>query len=309
LKKLLVTGASGLLGSHVARLAAGRFDTLGLFQSLRPRDIPVRLEPLDLANAVVVRAKLDAFQPDLIIHCAALADADRAQREPDLARRVNVDATAALAQSARRLGAKMLLVSTDLIFDGRKAAPYVEDDPPCPLSFYGQTKLDAERVVQAEGGAWLIARPSLLYGPSPRGDRGLDERLGLALREGRAVKLFVDEFRCPIAACDLAAALLELADSPHTGVFHLAGSERLSRHEIGMRIARRFGWPTATIEAKSTRDVPMNPPRPANLALDTGKARSVLQTKLRGLTETLESPSENSWGGCPPACSSPPASA
>jgi dTDP-4-dehydrorhamnose reductase len=309
LKKLLVTGASGLLGSHVARRAAGRFDTLGFFQSFQPRGAPVRLEPLDLADAPAVRSRLDAFRPDLIVHCAAMADADRAQREPDLARRVNVDATATLAQAARRLGAKLLFVSSDLVFDGRKDTPYVEDDPPSPLSCYGQTKLDAEQVVRAECDAWVITRSSLIFGASPRGDRGLDEKLGLALRAGRGVKLFVDEFRCPIAAGNLAEAILELAESAHTGVFHLAGPERLSRHEIGMRIARRFGWPTATIEAVSTRDVPMNPPRPANLTLDSRKARAALKTKLHGLTDWLESPWENSWGGYPPACSIPPASA
>ena len=302
MKKLLVTGASGLLGSHVVRQAAGRFDTLGLYQSFRPQDIPGRLEPSDLADATAVRSTLGDFRPDLIVHCAALADSDRVQREPDLARRINVDATVTLAQSARRLGAKMLFVSTDLVFDGRKGAPYVEEDPPHPLSLYGQTKLDAEQAVHAEGGAWLIARTSLIFGPSPRGNRGLEEKLGPALREGRVMKLFVDEFRCPVAACDLAAAILELADSPQTGVFHLAGPERLSRYEIGMRIARRFGWPTATIEAASVRDVPMNPPRPADLVLDSGKARSVLKTPLRGLTEALASLSGSSWGACQPAC-------
>lgn len=302
MKRLLVTGASGLLGSHVARLAIGRFDTLGLFQSFRPANISGRLESLDLTDATAVRSRLDVFRPTLIVHCAALADADRAQREPDLARRVNVDATATLAHCARRLGAKMLFVSTDLIFDGRKGAPYIEDDPPCPLSFYGQMKLDAERIVRAVCDTWLIARTSLIVGPSPRGNRGLDEKLASALRQGRVVKLFVDEFRCPVVACDLAAAILELVDSPHTGVFHLAGSERLSRYEIGMRIARRFGWPTATLEAASIREVPMNPPRPTNLVLDSGKARSALKTQLRGLTEALESLSESSWAGRPPAC-------
>jgi dTDP-4-dehydrorhamnose reductase len=309
LKKLLVTGASGLLGAHVARQATGRFDTLGIYQSFRPPGVPGRLESLDLADAAAVRSRLDEFRPDLIVHCAALADAERAQREPDLARRLNVDTTATLAQAARRLGAKLLFVSTDLVFDGRKGAPYVEDDPPCPLSLYGQTKLDAERIVRAGCDTWVVARTSLIVGPSPRGNRGLDEKLGLALREGRAVKLFVDEFRCPVTAGDLAAAMLELAESPHTGVFHLVGSERLSRHEIGMRLARHFGWPTATIEAKSTREAPMNPPRPADLVLDNTKARSVLKTPLRGLTGALESLSGTPWDGCPPACSCPPASA
>ena len=305
MKKLWVTGVSGLVGSHVAQQAAGRFDALGVFQTFRPSRLSCRLESLDLTDASAARAKLEAFRPDIIVHCAALADADRAQREPELARRLNVDATATLAQTARQLGAKLVFLSSDLVFDGRKGAPYVEEDPPHPLSLYGQTKLDGERIVCATGDRWVIARTSLVIGPSPRGNRALDEKLGLALRAGRPLRLFVDEFRCPINAFDLAAAVLELADSPHNGVFHLVGSERLSRHEIGMRIAQRFGWPTATIEAASTRDVPMNPPRPADLTLDNSRARSVLKTKLRGLTETLEALARNSWGGFAPACSTP----
>jgi dTDP-4-dehydrorhamnose reductase len=308
LKKLLVTGASGLVGSHVAQQAIGRFDTLGVFQTYRPPRFPSRLESLDLTDASATRAKLEVFHPDIIVHCAALADADRAQREPELARRQNVDATATLAQAARQLGARLVYLSTDLVFDGRKGAPYVEEDPPHPLSVYGETKLAAERVVRAADPAWVVARTSLVIGPSPRGDRAVNEKLGLALRAGRRVRLFVDEFRCPISVVDLAAAVLELADSPHQGVFHLVGSERLSRHEIGMRLARCFGWPAAGIEATRTRDVPMNPPRPADLTLDNSRARSALKTQLRGLTETLASPLGNPWGGCPPACSTPSAS-
>ena len=303
-----MTGASGLVGAHVARQAAGRFDTLGLFQTFRPPHFPSRLESLDLTDASAVRAMLEAFRPDVLVHCAALTDADRAQREPELARRLNVDATATLAQSARQFGVKLVFLSTDLVFDGRKGAPYVEEDPPQPLSLYGRTKLDAERIVRAAGDRWVIARTSLVVGPSPRGERSLDEKLGLALRTGRRVRLFVDEFRCPISVFDLAAAVLELADSPANGVFHLAGSERLSRWEIGMRIARRFGWHPAAIKAASTHDVPMNPPRPADLTLDNSRARSVLKTRLRGLTEMLESPWETPWVGCSPACSTPSAS-
>ncbi len=309
MKKLLVTGASGLVGACVARQAAGRFDTLGVFQTYRPPRFPCRLEPLDLTDASVVRAMLEAFCPDIIIHCAALADADRAQREPELARRLNVDATSTLVGSARQLGAKLVFLSTDLVFDGRKGAPYVEEDPPHPLSLYGQTKLEAEQTVRATANQWVIARTSLVAGPSPRGDRSLDEKFGRALQAGRRVRLFVDEFRCPVHVFDLAGAVLELAEGPHEGVFHLVGSERWSRYEIGVRLARCFGWPTASLEAASTRDVPMTPPRPADLTLDNRRAQSALRTRLRGLTEMLETPWENPWGGDPPACSSPTASA
>lgn len=288
MKQILITGASGLVGSHLIRRAAGRFDALGLFQSFAPRGLPGRFAPCDLTDEASVASQLAAFRPDIVIHCAAMADSDRCQAEPALARRLNVDATRIVARLARQAGAKLVFLSTDVLFDGRKGAPYVEDDAPKPLSIYAQTKVEAEGIVRSEAGSWATIRTSLIYGPSPRGNRGVDERLGIAIRAGRPIRLFVDEFRAPISAANLADAILELAGSPHTGVFHIVGGERLSRYDIGMTIARHFGWPTATIEAKRIAEVPMDPPRPADLALDTGKARAVLKTRLLGLREGLE---------------------
>ncbi|MBM3892127.1 MAG: SDR family oxidoreductase, partial [Verrucomicrobia bacterium] len=226
MKRLLVTGVSGLAGSHLLRQTAGRFESAGTWHSFRPEGLPGRLEPLDITDAAAVGAFLDGFQPQFIIHCAAMSDSVRAEREPVLARQLNVAATATLARHAKRIGARFVLLSSDVIFDGRKNAPYVEDDPPSPLGVYAATKRDAELAVRAECDDWLIVRTSLIYGPSPRGDRSVNERLGAAIREGRRVTLFVDEFRCPISVVDLASALLELADSSHTGVFHVAGPER-----------------------------------------------------------------------------------
>ncbi|MBI5394313.1 MAG: SDR family oxidoreductase [Verrucomicrobia bacterium] len=288
MKRILITGASGLVGSHLMRRAAGRFDALGLFRSSEPRDLPGRFVPCDLTDEAAVTVQLAAFRPDIVIHCAAMADSDRCQAEPVLARRLNVDVTRIVTRHAREAGAKLVFLSTDVIFDGRKGAPYVEDDAPHPLSFYAETKVEAEGIVRAGSNPCVIVRTSLIYGPSPRGNRGVDERLGIAIRGGRPIRLFVDEFRAPISAANLADAVLELAGSPHTGIYHVAGAERLSRHDIGMAIARHFGWPTDTIEAKRIADVPMNPPRPADLALDTGKARAALKTRLLGLREGLE---------------------
>ena len=288
MKRILITGASGLVGSHLMQRAAGRFDTLGLFQSFEPRGLPGRFAPCDLTDATAAAAAFAAFRPDIVIHCAAMADSDRCQADPALARGLNVDVTRLLARQARQAGAKFVFLSTDILFDGRKGAPYVEGDPPTPLSLYAQTKVEAEDIVRAEGDHWIIVRTSLIYGPSPRGNRGIDERLGAAIRAGRPIRLFVDEFRSPISAANLADVLLELADSPHTGLFHVVGAERLSRYEIGMTIAAHYGWPMTTIELVHVADVLMDPPRPADLAMDMGKALAVLKTRLLGLREGLK---------------------
>ncbi len=287
MKRLLVTGAGGLIGSHLLRQAATRFDAAGTFHDRQPRDLPGHWLALDITDAPAVENVLAGFRPDVIIHCAAVADSDACQTDPLRARRSNVEATRTLARCARQLGAKFVFLSTDLVFDGLKKAPYVEDDPPSPIGVYAQSKADAERAVRAECAASVIVRTSLVYGFSPRGDRSVNERLALALKQRRPINLFVDEFRCPISAVDLADAALELADSPHTGIFHIAGPEKWSRYDLGMAIARRFGWPTQPIKAARVAEVAMNPPRPADLVLDSGKAQRVLLTKLRGLAEGL----------------------
>ncbi len=290
MKRVLITGASGLVGSHLMRQAAGRLDTLGAFQSFEPRGLPGRFVRVDLTDPTAAAGLAASFRPDVIIHCAAMADSDRCQAEPALARRLNVDTTRILARRAQQAGAKLVFLSTDIIFDGRKGAPYVEEDAPNPLSFYAETKVEAENVVRGECERSVIVRTSLIYGPSPRGDRGIDERLGIAIRAGRPLRLFADEFRAPMSAANLADAVLELAGSPHTGTYHMAGAECLSRHEIGLTITRHYGWPTDTIQATRAADAPMNPPRPTKLVLDTSKARAVLTTKLLGLREGLKAP-------------------
>ncbi|MCX7824824.1 MAG: SDR family oxidoreductase [Verrucomicrobiae bacterium] len=287
MKRLLVTGASGLVGSHLLRQAAGWFESVGTWHSFRPEGLPGRIELLDITDPIAVGAFLDGFQPQYIIHCAAMSDSVRAEREPDIARQLNVTATAALVRHAERIRARLVFLSSDVIFDGRKNAPYVEDDPPSPLGVYAATKRDAELAVRDGCDDWLIARTSLIYGPSPRGDRSVNERLGAAIGEGRRITLFVDEFRCPISVVDLAAALLELVDSPHRGVFHLAGPERINRYDLGLAFARHFGWPTTTMEACKISDVPMSPPRPADVTLDCRKALAVLKAKPRGVAEGL----------------------
>jgi dTDP-4-dehydrorhamnose reductase len=240
------------------------------------------LQDCDLRRATIdeVPALVDSLHPDVILHTAA------AWRTEAEARAVVVDGTRGIATAARRVGARLIHLSTDLVFDGENA-PYYETDPPAPVNFYGAAKAEAEQIVSVLVPAATIVRTSLVtcfQPPDPRTEPVLQ-----ALRGQRApVTLFTDEYRCPVRVEDLAAALTELIHRPYEGILHIAGPERLSRYDLGMRIAGFHGFrpirgkPPAGIVPGLSRDSGM--PRPRDCALSTARARQHLQTTLRPLS-------------------------
>jgi len=176
-------------------------------------------------------------QPELIIHCAALSKSPVCQANPALARKLNVEVTALLAELAADI--PFIFFSTDLVFDGNRGN-YDEFDAVNPLSVYAETKVEAERIVLANPGHTVI-RTSLNGGVSPTGDRGFNEELRRMMQEGHMLRLFVDEFRSPIAAAVTARAVWELVARNQPGLYHVAGGERLSRWQMGELLAAR--WP------------------------------------------------------------------
>lgn len=271
-----ITGAGGLIGSHLVREAALVWREWKV--------IPLTRQQLDLADFEAVARRLAQDSPSLLIHCAALSRSPQCEKEPAFARKVNIEVTAFLAQLFA--GRRMVFFSTDLVFNGSRGR-YRETDTPDPLGVYARTKLEAERRV-LDLPDHLIIRTSLNGGVSPTGDRGFNEALELAWREGRTTTLFLDEFRCPLPAPVTARATLELSFSNARGIFHVAGAERLSRFQIGQRVAARHPELNPHIEAGSIKDF-KGSPRAADCSLDCAKAQALLSFKLPGLTEWLES--------------------
>jgi dTDP-4-dehydrorhamnose reductase len=233
---------------------------------------------LDLTDAGAVVALFQEERPTVVIHCAAMSRTTACQQQPQWARRVNVEATSLLARLCE--GVPFLFFSTDLVFDGRKGL-YTEADAPCPISVYGETKTEAERLV-LQNPRHLVIRTSLTAGRSPTGDRSVDEELCRAWREGRTVRLFTDEYRCPMAVEAKARAAWELVSGKATGLFHVAGADRLSRWEIGQIVAGHHGDLNPKLEPSSIRDSAAGP-RPADTSLDCTKARGRLSFELPGL--------------------------
>lgn len=270
-----ITGAGGLIGNCLVQTAprfASGWRIHGLARS-----------QLDLLDFAAVRRTFADQRPQLIIHCAAMTKTPDCQEQPELARRTNVEATALLAELAANI--PFVFFSTDLVFDGRTGG-YGESSPTNPLSYYGETKVAAERIVLANP-RHLVVRTSLNYGSSPTGDRAPNEQLRLAWQRGERPRLFTDEFRCPIPAVVTAQAVWELIQGNCSGLFHVAGSERLSRYAIGELLAARWPQLNPQLDAASAREYP-NPPRPADTSMNCAKAQAVLSFPLPGFSGWLQ---------------------
>jgi dTDP-4-dehydrorhamnose reductase len=274
MKTAWITGANGLIGNYLVQTAAK-------FPKWNVR--PVTRAQFDLLDFKTVEREFKKDRPRLIIHAAAISTIADAQKNPELAKRVNIEATKFLAELAAEV--QFVFFSTDIVFDGRKGN-YSETDTPNPLQFYSETKLAAEQVV-LKNPKHLVARTSLNGGISLTGNRGFNEQLHTALKTGRGMKLFTDEFRCPIFAGETARAVWELAEKNCAGIFHVAGAQRLSRFQIGQLLAQRWPEVKTPIEAGLTKDFP-GPPRALDTSLDISRVQKVLSRPILGLGEWLK---------------------
>jgi len=271
---LLVTGAGGLLGSELcARALHGGWDVEGLILDRRAPD-GVRARRLDVREAAAIGDLFASIAPDVVIHTAyRLGGADM--------RSTNVDGAAVVAAAAREAGARLVHMSSDVVFSGGLGRPLREDDPLDPLSEYGRSKAEAEAAVAAAHPGALIVRTSLLYG-----GRGLGphELLALAAARGeRDVTFFTDELRSPVAVTDLAAALLEHAElEVGGGPLHVAGADGIDRLEFARLIAAAH-----CLEPAVLRGGRGGPDRPKDCRLDSSRAAKLLRTRLRGAREVL----------------------
>lgn len=280
--RMLVTGGSSYLGQHLVPLALAQPAAIpALLYTFYSHD-PLALSQgrrLDLRQRLDVLSLVDSFQPDVIIHTAG---SNRPAETMDEV--IRLGATH-ITEAATNVGARLIHLSTDVIFDGQQA-PYREDDPPSPIHAYGRAKAAAEASV-GRYSDHVIVRTSLIYGLELI-DRGTGW-MQAALVAGRPVTLFTDQMRNPVWAVTLSRACLELASLAYTGILHVAGQQRLSRAEFGLKMLDWWG-----IKGREGLHFgPSDPerwPQDCTLALD--RARTVLQTSLPGVDTVLASASQ-----------------
>ncbi|WP_331771143.1 sugar nucleotide-binding protein (plasmid) [Embleya sp. NBC_00888] len=269
---ILIVGGSGFLGRELAQQAATTGYAVTATFATTAGDIPgVHWLSLDLCRSEEITSALGQAQPDVVINAAS--------RKADWA--TTADGAIRLAMAATRHGARLVHVSSDAVFSGT-VIRYHESATPDPITPYGAAKAAAETAIRLIAPAAVIARTSLIIGGGGSEHEALIHDLATRRRNG---VLFTDDIRCPVHVTDLAQALLELTISDHTGVCHLAGSDAISRHELGVLIADRDGLDCTQLTAGRRADT--GPPGALDVRLDSTRTQRTLHTTLRGAREFL----------------------
>ena len=285
--RLLITGASGLLGLNLSLLAhkLGN-DVVGFVHSHSLQGAPFSVKTVDLLDSAAALKSMEESQPDAIVHCAAIADLHEAEKFPSLTQRLNVDVPEMIAKAAFNWKIPLIHISSDAIFDGKKGE-YLETDPPDPLSVYARSKLAGERRVQKSNPDALIARV-VFYGWSLSGRRSLSEFFYNHLKDHKPVKGFIDTFFSPLYVEDLGEILLEMMEKQLKGVYHVVSPESLSKYDFGVRIAEKFGFDPGLIEPVKMSEIKREAPRSLNLSLNPGKLQKDLGHNLPSVDDGID---------------------
>jgi len=284
--KILITGASGLLGSKLVQVALSKgYEVFSCYKSNLPKGgTPVKL---DISNRDGVKKVLENVSPDVIIHSAAITNVDLCESDHDIAYRVNVLGTKNLIDYAKRK-CLFVYISTDYVFDGEKGL-YKENDKPNPINYYGYTKLEGEKLVANSGLDYLIVRPSVIYGSRPASGK-INFALWLIekLSKNDEVKLLTDQYVSPTLNTNLANMVLEAVERQLTGIFHMSGCERISRYNFGIKLAEVFSFDPELIREANMSQMTWIARRPRDSSLDVSKASKVLKNKPLKVYEALK---------------------
>ncbi len=284
--RLLVTGASGLLGLNLALIESGRHVIVGVDRS-KLAGTPFELIRADLLDWRVTDHILDDIRPEVVIHTAANANVDACESDPQGAQHLNADLPGELAEACAKRSIRLVHISTDAVFDGRLERAYTETDSPHPLGVYAQTKLEAERNVLSANPQAIVARVNF-FGWSLSGARSLSEFFFNKLSAGEQCNGFTDVFFCPLFVGDLAETLSLMLAKNLSGLYHVVGSQAVSKYDFGQRIARQFGFDQNLVIPRSVEESGLKARRSHNLRLSIHKLSTDLGMEIPSLSTGIE---------------------
>ena len=281
--RVLIIGASGFIGRYlVRRLNEGLgHDVVGTFLSHAPPDDGNSWRRVDLSNAAGLEQVFRLARPEVVAHLAAMADVGTAEREPERATAVNVAAASSIARLCQLHGARLVFVSTEYVFDGRRGY-YKEDDPPNPVTHYGRTKWEAEQAAANLASNWSILRTSIVYGWPHPGKRNFVPWLIERLRSGQPYHAPTDVYRTPVYVEHLVDGIVRLVEGDHQGIHHVAGKDWVSMYDFALAIADAFRLDRGLVvpDADDSRPADM-------LGLDCAGTMELLRMDQPGLTEGI----------------------
>jgi dTDP-4-dehydrorhamnose reductase len=287
LKKLMIIGGSGLLGGHLAKYAKDDYDVVATFNG-HPIELQgCRAIKMDITDSEKTQNAICDEDPEYVILSAAQRNVDHCEKYQDEVKKINVEGAKNVAIAANKAHAKLIFLSTDLVFDGKKGH-YIEDDSTNPVNYYGLTKLKGEQEVASLSEDHAIARVSVLYGWNPfKHNTNFISWLYNNLKEGKHLSLFTDQFRNATYIKNACEALLKILEKDEKGIFHIAGKNCENRHSIGLAVADTFGFHRSLISEAESNESDWVAIRPKKCCLDVGKMESVLGVSAMTVEEGL----------------------
>lgn len=283
--RLLITGASGLLGANLVLAATEEYEVIALYYRHAIELEGVQSISADLSQPGIAKELFDRYKPDWVIHSAADTSIDELESKPERAFRMNRDMAANVAEAAQEIGAKMVHISTDAVFDGREGS-YREGDPTEPVNVYGKSKLAGEQAVQAICPEALIIRTNI-FGWNAQSKSSLAEWFLNNLMQGIPCKGFDDVYFNPLLVNHLWVIINSLIKSDLRGVFHVGSDQCISKFEFGVRLAEFFDLNKELISAIKIETGSLRAPRPKNTCLDCSKIRKVINVGLLDLESNI----------------------
>ncbi len=283
--RILIAGASGLLGINLAMEAMREHEVVGVDRG-RLQSAPFPVIKTNFFNRHAFAPALDSSKPDWVINCAALANLEECEKYPAQAKILNTELPHELASDCAERNIKFIHVSTDAVFDGTKEDAYTEDDVPNPLGVYSQTKLDGELATHTINSEAIVARVNF-FGWSLTNRRSLGEFFVNNLSDGKNVSGFTDVIFCPMLVNVTARLLLEMLEKNLSGLYHVVGAQAMSKYQFGMEIARMFGLREDLIAPKSILSSSLTAKRSHNLWLSTRKLSTDLGHEIPSFSTGL----------------------
>jgi len=282
MKKILVTGSNGLLGQKlIVKLSHNpKFEVMGISKGdNRVTGLSFPYKEVDICDRESVLAVFDEYKPDFVIHTAAMTNVDSCESDKEGCIDLNVNATGHILEASEKYKTHVIHLSTDFIFDGT-SGPYKEEDEPNPLSFYGHSKWDAEKMVMQYPHPWSIVRTVLVYGVVPGLSRSNIVLWAKgALEKGDPIKVVNDQFRTPTLAEDLADGCIQIAEHEKQGIYNISGPDFMSVLELVERVANFYRLPTTLINPISSDTLNQAAKRPPRTGFDISKAEKDLHYK------------------------------
>lgn len=292
-KRVLITGANGLLGQALVQIMSNypEYDVLATGRDNAPRfsTSSCGYTPLDITKPSDLRSTFQDFAPDVVVNCAAITQVDRCEEERDMCWQVNTQAVERLAQECRANDVRLVQVSTDFVFNGEDG-PYREDARPDPVNYYGKSKLAAENAVREAGlDRWTIARTVLVYGTAEKMKRSnIVLWILKELSAGNAIDVVTDQWRTPTYVGDLAGGVERIVRYDKSGIYHLSGRELMSVYDFAHQVAKSFDLDRSLIRPTDGTEFKQPAPRPPRTGFIILKAETELGYKPRPLPQALD---------------------